>query len=172
MPQFQPKSREHAEYCRMALELELLRVPKVQAEKRRCVCRSILQIACSLFWQRNMQSLRTLESHALTHTYVVLRAPSNEREQRCSRAPKARAEKIWELHVNLTQKCLFAQPVLANSAETKPIQNHATRLRKCRAPLPMQMERESDVRECRRHERRKLGDFASDLTRKLKKLDR
>ena len=90
---------------------------------------------------RYMPSLRTRESHALAHTYEVLRAPFNERERRCSPAPKARAEKNWELHVNLSQKCLFAQPVWAKSARNKTSSESRNTTTKCRAPLPMQMEK-------------------------------
>ena len=98
------------------------RVPKARAEKFWSIlCGFSQKWPCvPLLWQKVHKTsiLRVLQVHVLTSTWFLARA-SQVNRKRCSRAPKARAEKICGILCELYANVLFRGTVLGKQCSKR-----------------------------------------------------
>ena len=88
---------------------------------------------------------------------------SPEPRKRCSRAPKARAEKIWSILYAFYAKVTFVPLCLPKSTQNAEFFENVQRTSAlCALPEP----RENGARERRRRERRKFEAFYASFTQK------
>ena len=92
------------------------------------------------------------------HELVVFARGSKTKRKRCSRAPKARAEKIWVILCEVYEKVLFRATGSGKTCTKQAVCSECSKVKQSRTRAPPK-QRGKDARERRRRERRKFGAF-------------